>query len=188
MLISARGAVKQQASMPSRSKTALGGQAGHLLAVLLLSAACCANALGASSPITACDRTADLQSLDVPVSELSANVVGHIVAEREDGEESLDVLPTQSDAAAPILNLAPRVADILQEVFSAVAIETPPLDSDEPTQSIAIEALSQDESPLSPVAGDAGQPEPGESGDPDSTIEDADAVPTFRRQMYRTDI
>ena len=173
---------------PSRTDTASGGRLIHLLVTLVLGATCCATALAATSPITACDRTADLDSLEVPVSELSASVVGHIVVVPGEDDEVLDVLPTQGDSAEPILNLAPRVAEILQDVFSAVAIETAPTDADQSIPSYSLEPAPKDESPLSPVAGDAGQSEPSELADPDSVIDGANAVPGVQRRMFRTDI
>lgn len=167
---------------------ASGSQLIHLLTIFLLSATGCATALAATSPMTACDRTADLQSLEVPVSELSASVVGHVSVEADEDDETLIVLPAHSDTAAPILNLAPRVAVILRDVFSAVAIETPPSDSDNPATSFPVESLTRDVSPLSPIAGDAGTSESSDLTDQDSAIKEADAVPGVQRQMFRTDI
>ena len=159
------------------------------LAILVLGTAWCATALGATGPTTVCDRAADLRSLEVPVSDLSTNVVGHIAVEPgDDNDESLNALPAQAGSAAPILYLAPRVAVILQNVFSAVAIETPPLDSPDQAQSFATESLSQDESRGSPVAADASQPDSSELTDPASGSAKVEAVPHFQRQMFRTDI
>ena len=179
----------QRAVPPDRSENASAGRHIPFLAVLVLGAAWCATALGATGSTTACDRTADLRSLEVPVSDLSANVVGHIPVEPgNDNDEPLNALPAQAGPAAPILYLAPRVAEILQNVFSAVVIETPPLDSPDPAQSFAPESLSQDESPLSPVAGDASRPNSSELIDPASAGAEVEAVPRFQRQMFRTDI
>lgn len=173
----------------NRSENASGGRHIAFLAILVLGGAWYSTALGATDSTTACDRTADLRSLEVPVSDLSASVVGHIAVEPDDAnDESLNARPAQAESTAPILYLAPRVAVILQNVFSAVAIETPPLKSPDPAQSLATESLSQDESPLSPlspVAGDASQPDSSELIDPAAEVE---AVPRFQRQMFRTDI
>ena len=158
-------------------------------AILLLGAAWCTTALGATGSTTACDRTVDLRSLEMPVTDLSANVVGHIAVESgNDNDELLNALPAQAESSAPILNLAPRVAVILQNVFSAVAIETPPLDSPDPVRSFSTESLSQDQSSLPPVAGDASQPDSSELIDPASASAEVEAVPGFQRQMFRTDI
>ena len=155
----------------------------------MLGGAWCSTALGATVSTAACDRTADLRSLDVPASDLSANVVGHIAVEPGNAnDESLDARPAQAESTAPILFLAPRVAIILRNVFSAVAIETRPLDSRDPTKSFATESLSQDESPLSPVAGDASQTDSSELIDPALAGAELEATPHFQRQMFRTDI
>ena len=173
----------QQAVPPSRPEMALGSQ----LAIMVLSVICCATALGATSPMTACDRTADLQSLEVPFSDLSAIAVGHVIADPDDQDDAtIDVLPAQGQSEVPILNLAPRVAVILQDIFSAVAIETPSLDSAE--QPLTIESSPAGDSPLSPVAGDASQSDSTELTDPASGIEDVDTAPSIQRQMFRTDI
>ena len=164
---------------------ASGSHTIRLLAVLICSATCATTALGATSPTTACDRTTDLQSLEVPVSELSASVVGYIT---DEDEESLTVLPAQGDSTVPILNLAPRVAVILQDVFSAVAINAPPIDSPDTDSLITIDAPHQDDSPKSPVAGDAGQADSSRLSDTDSAIEEADAIPSVQRKIFRTDI
>ena len=176
----------------NRSESASGGRHITFLAILVMGSAWYSTALGATDSTTACDRTADLRSLDVPVSDLSASVVGHIAVEPGDAnDESLNARPAQAESTAPILYLAPRVAVILQNVFSAVAIETPPLNSPDPAQSFATESLSQDASPpsppspLSPVAGDASQSDSSELIDPAAEVE---AVPRFQRQMFRTDI
>ena len=173
-----------------RSENASGGRHIPFLAILVLGpASWCATALGATAATTACDLTADLRSLEVPVSDLSANVGGHIAVEPgDDNDESLNTLPAQAGSAAPILYLAPRVAVILQNVFSAIAIETPPLESPDPAQSLATQSLSQHESPLSPVAGDASQSDSSELIDPASAGAEVDAIPHFQQQMFRTDI
>ncbi len=171
------------------SENASGRRHIPFLAILVLGGAWCSTALGATGSTAACDRTADLRSLDVPASDLSANVVGHIAVEPGNAnDESLNARPAQAEPTAPILYLAPRVAVILQNVFSAVAIETPPLDSRDTTQSFATDSLSQDESPLSPVAGDASQTDSSELIDPASAGAELEATPHFQRQMFRTDI
>ena len=174
---------------PNRSENASGGRHIPFLAILVLGGAWCSTALGATGSTTACDRTADLRSLDVPVSDLAVTVVGQIAVEPGNAnDESLNARPAQAESTAPILYLAPRVAVILQNVFSAVAIETPPLDSRNSAQSFATESLSQDESPLSPVAGDASQTDSPDLINPASAGAEVEATPHFQRQMFRTDI
>ncbi len=179
-----------QRAVPSRHpEMALGSRHSQWSAIMVLSLVCCATALAATSPMTACDRTADLQSLDVPVSDLSATVAGHVIVEPDDQDDAaIDVLAVQGRSEALILDLAPRVAVILQDVFSAVAIETPSLDSSDQTQAFAIESSPKEESPLSPLAGDAAQADPSELTDFASGIEDVDTAPSIHRQMFRTDI
>ncbi len=177
----------QRAVPRNRPEMVLGSRHSQLLVILVLSVICCATALGATSPMTACDRTADLRSLVISVSDLSAIFVGHVVADPDDQDAaSIDVFPAQGQSEAPILNLAPRVAGILQDVFSAIAIETPSSDSSD--QPLPIASSPERESPLSPIAGDASQTEAPELADPDSGIEDVDNAPSIQRQMFRTDI
>ncbi len=177
----------QRAVLANGLEMALGSRHSQLLVVLMLSVICCATALAAASPITACDRTTNLQSLEVPISDLSAIVVGHVIADPEEQDDvTIDVLPAQGLSEVPILDLAPRVAVILQDVFSAVAIETPSSNASE--QPLAIEASPKAESPLSPIAGDASQTDSPELAAPASGIEDVDAAPSIQRKMFRTDI
>lgn len=177
----------RQAVPPNRSEMVLGSRHSHLLVISVLSIFCCAAALGATSPMTASDRTADLQSLEVRVSELTALVVGHVVADPDDQDAvSIDVLPAQGQSEGLTLDLAPRVANIVQDVFSAAVIETPSSDSaDQPSP---IRTAPNSELSLSPVAGDASQIDSPELADPDSGIKNVDTAPSIQRQMFRTDI
>lgn len=137
--------------------------------------------------MAACDQTADLQSLEIPVNRLSAVVVGHVIAdlgERDDA--SIDALSANSNSAAPIIDLELRVTDILQDVFSAVAIETPSSGSSD--RPLPIKSLPKDDSPLSPVAGDVSQADSAELADPDAGSDDGHSAPSIQRQMFRTDI
>ena len=117
------------------------------------------------------------------------SVVGHIVVEPDnDNDGSLNAIPAQAECEMPKLYLAPRAAVILQHVFSAVAIESLPSDFPDRARSFAIQSLSQNESKLSPVAGDASQTSSSELTDTASGNEDVDTVPNFQRKMFRTDI
>ena len=177
----------QRAQSPKRLEMVLASRQGQLLAILLLSVICCATALAATSPITACDQTADLQSLEVPVNDLAAIFVGHAIADAEDPDEAtLVVLPARGKTAAPIINLTPRVVVILEDVFSAVAIETPSSGTAE--KPLLIESSAKGELPLSPVAGDAPKAESMELADPSLENEDVDSAHSIQRQMFRTDI
>ena len=86
----------------------------------------------------------------------------------------------------PTVDLELRVADILQDVFSANAIETPPSDSSD--QPPPIESSSMSNSPLSPVAGDASQADSPEHANPDAGLDDVHSAPGIQRKMFRTDI
>ena len=177
----------QRAQSPKRLEMVLASRQSQLLAILVLSVICCATALAASSPITASDRTADFQSLEVPANDLTVIFVGHAIADAEDPDEAtLEVLPAKGKTAAPIVNLTPRVVVILEDVFSAVAIETP---STEPAQKpLLIESSAKGELPLSPVAGDAPRAESMELADPILENEAVDTDQSIQRQMFRTDI
>ena len=177
----------QRALPPNRLVKALGSQQSQLLAILVLSVICCATALAATSPLAACDQTADLQSLEIPVNKLSAMVVGLAVVDiNEQNDASVVTLPANADPEAPIVDLELRVADILQDVFSAVAIETPPSDSS--GQPLPIKSSSKSNSPLSPVAGDASQADSTEHANPDTGLDDVHSTPGIQRKMFRTDI
>ena len=83
-------------------------------------------------------------------------------------------------------SLIPRVVVILEDVFSAVAIET--ASSEYSEKPLLIESSVKGELPLSPVAGDASQSESLDLVDPAAKIEDVDSVLSIQRQMFRTDI
>jgi hypothetical protein len=156
------------------------------LAALALIMGTASAALAATSPMAACDKAPELQSLDVYLSDLSTTVVGHSIEETDTRtDEPAGPLPAPS---APVLDLGPRLAIILEDVFSAVAIETPPLQDDDRQPSSLIEAVPQDKSPLSPVAGDSGQSEGTERTETNAAPEKAATVPIFQRRMRRTDI
>ena len=116
-------------------------------------------------------------------------VVGHIVVEHDnDNDESLNDIPAQAECERPMLYLASRAAVILQHALSAIAIEPPPLYFPDRAQSLAIQTLSQNESTLSPVAGDASKTDLSELADPASGNEDVETVPNIQRKVFRTDI
>lgn len=172
---------------PAQLDMALGSRHLQLLAIVVLSVLCCATALAASSRITDCDRLADLQNLEVPAYDISAIAVGHTVADPDEPDDaSLDVVPAQIPSEIPILNLTPRVAVILQDIFSAVTIESP---SSQPKETpLPIKSAAKGELPLSPVADDVSPSESPELADPVSGIEDVDVAPSIQREMFRTDI
>ena len=116
-------------------------------------------------------------------------VVGHIVFEPGNGnDESLNAILAQAECERPMLYLAPRAAGILQHVFSAVAIESPPSEFPDRAKSFAIQSLPQAASTPSTVAGDASQIGWSELTDPASGSEDVETVQDFQWKMFRTDI
>jgi hypothetical protein len=161
------------------------------LAILLLGIAGCGTAIAATNTGVPCDHVADMQSLRVPAGDLMVRLVGHSVAaadaEPEEALAALDALPLQ-DASAPMLYLTPRVAAILRDIFSAVAIETLTRNPAGGQQAYAIDVLPQNDSHLSPVASDAATADAPESGDSTDGIEDMAGDKSFLRQMFRTDI
>lgn len=173
--------------MPNGTEIVLTSRHTRLLASLVLGFACCATASGATSPTTACEQTTDLQSLEVPVTDLSAITVGHMTDDA-DGDELLNSSPDPAQSSAPALFLAPRIESILQAIFSAVAIETPDSEFTDQDLPFLIEYSSQAERPLSSVAGDAHQPDALGLNDAAAEQEDDESVQNLQRQMYRTDI
>ncbi len=148
---------------------------------ILLAAAMSAPTALAQEPDEA-DATEEIIVTDV-------RVVGHLVFAPGNGnDESLNAILAQTECEGPMLYLAPRAAVILQHVFSAVAIESLPSDFPDRARSFAIQSLLQNESKLSPVAGDASQTSSSELTDTASGNEDVDTVPNFQRKMFRTDI
>lgn len=175
---------RDAASSPAR-------RPGLPLTILLLGIACYGTALAATNTGEPCGHVADLQSLQVATNDLTVNVVGHSVVESDaEAEETLAALDNSlpGQTSAPVLYLAPRVAVILQDIFSAVAIETPTQDRADEQQAYAIDAPPENHSPRSPVASDAAAEDVPEPGDPASDIEDMADETSFLRQMYRTDI
>lgn len=157
------------------------------LAVLAIGFATSAPA--ATSPMPACDRAPSLPGLEVPIAALTAIAVGHPADESEVRHgHAPEALPAPTPAPAPILNLAPRLALILEGIFSAVAIETPPMQTQSQASVSAIETVAADGLTSSPLAGDAGRPESPQPTGPDSDDKAERSVPSFQRRMLRTDI
>lgn len=122
----------------------------------------------ASNSVVPCDQVGrDLQSLDVPVSTLPVDVVDHAPID----PANLDEPRVESDSAAPILDLTPRVTNILRDIFDLsgdeLAEETPALPSSSPV---------------------AGSDEESEEVAPAEVEIERSALPRFRQQMFRTDI
>ncbi|MFQ6004602.1 MAG: hypothetical protein ACE5OQ_03785 [Woeseia sp.] len=179
-----------RATPSERSTAVFAGRSLLLLAGLLLGCGWGTAAVGATGPMTACDRRADLQSLEVPVSDLSASVIGHFTPDEPDGEEaeSLGARPVQRNSSAPLLYLTPRVAAILENVFSVVAIDSSLSESDRLDPPADSRAVPGDETALSPVVAEPSQSDSSLDASMESVADDVERVPAVQRQMFRTDI
>lgn len=139
------------------------------LAGLLVVAVAPQSAFAAKDTIVDCDRLAsNLRSLDVPATELPLDDVDHMAT------DDAELLPPalESEAASPVLLLTPRVADLMQEVFNSLPGDE--ADSKKPA--------SDDEAP---AARSPAVSMPQLSIETDETAPD---MPSFQREMYRTDI
>ena len=122
----------------------------------------------ATNSVVPCDQVGrNLQSLDVPVNTLPLDVVDHAPLDTAD----LDEPRVESESAAPILDLTPRVKNILRDVFDMsdeeLAEDTPPLPSSSPL---------------------ADSDEASDEAEPIEVEVERGDLPRFQQQMYRTDI
>lgn len=145
-----------------------------------------AAALAAAGVTDNCDRLPHhhVASLDAELEALAADPVDHVnlepVAPNIDSLAVLDAAEEEflsSESVRPFLFLAPRVATVLREIFSAV--EEDRVQAPRPM-------------PSSPIAEtddflDAAATAPRSDAMPDFSIGD-ETMPQFQRQMYRTDI
>jgi len=132
------------------------------------------NAFAASDKV--CDEASDrqMQGLEVPVEELAIDVVDYPAASTN---EAIDLSEIDVEALPPLFSLTPRVASLIDQVFSAGA--------DEDSQPIP-------EPPASPVA-DRLPAHPGiaspASHSLSETLEDDEfVIPGIQDQMFRKDI
>lgn len=133
-------------------------------AALLLSTASHA----ATNSVIPCEQVGrNLQSLAVPVDEMAIDTVDHVPID----PELVDELPAVSESVAPVLNLGPRVTNILRDVFGTTTEELLQEDSEQPSSSPL--ADTDDNKDVSEVD--------------DETVEETQ-LPRFQRQMLRTDI
>ena len=87
-------------------------------ATLLLNA----GAYAASTAVYPCDQVGrDLQSLEVPVGELTLDVVDHVPTD----PAAIDERSAITDSVAPILYLTPRVTNIVDDVFQTASDKLP---------------------------------------------------------------
>ena len=133
-------------------------------ATLLLNA----GAYAASTAVYPCDQVGrDLQSLEVPVGELTLDVVDHVPTD----PAAIDEQSAITDSVAPILYLTPRVTNIVDDVFQTASDKLPQETPKQPSSS--------------PLAGSDEKLDPIEALDEES---EAGVLPRFQRQMLRTDI
>lgn len=143
-----------------------------------------AAALAAAGVTDNCDRLPHhhVISLDAELEALAVDPVDHVnlepVAPNIDSLAVLDAVEEEflsNENVRPFLFLAPRVATVLREIFSAVEEDW---------------AQAPRQLPSSPIAETddfLDTTSPRLEAMPDFSIED-EALPQFQRQMYRTDI
>ena len=135
-----------------------------LAAALMLSAP----AQAANNLVNPCDQVGrDLQSLEVPVDELTVDVVDHATTDAV----TLDEQAADADPVAPILYLTPRVTNILRDVFGTTPEELPRAEPEQPSSSPV--ADSDEKSDTVEAAG---------------AVDESNALSRFQQQMLRTDI
>jgi hypothetical protein len=135
-----------------------------LAATLLVSA----TAHAASSTVVNCDQVSrDLKSLEVTADALQADAVDHTPTD----PDAIDEQAAVTDAVAPILDLTPRVTNIIRDVFGTT--------NEEPVQE------SPQQPATSPVADTVENSDAVEADDAENEKND---LPRFQRQMFRTDI
>jgi len=138
------------------------------LSVLAAALVLNASAHAASSAVYPCDQVGrDLQSLEVPVGELTLAVVDHVPTD----PAAIDEQSAITDAVAPILYLTPRVTNIVDDVFRT-ASEKLPQETPEQTSSSPLADSDEKSDPIEVL---------------DEEIETG-VLPRFQRQMLRTDI
>ena len=133
------------------------------------------NAFAASDKV--CDEASDrqMQGLEVPVQELAIDVVDYPGAS---ANEAIDLSEINVEALPPLFSLTPRVASVIDQVFSSAA-------ADEDSKPIPAQ-------PASPVA-DRVPAHPGittpASHSVSETLEDDEfVIPGIQDQMFRKDI
>jgi hypothetical protein len=135
----------------------------------------------------------DLQSNDITAELLTVAIVDHMT---EDHGATAPVGQNAEDPSAPLLFLTPRVAHILQDVFGDT--EAHAVSAVERVRRImlAADAATRVESPPESAGGggDAVNDSLPDfesvilSGPMTETFYDNENLPSFQRQMYRTDI
>lgn len=150
-------------------------------------------ALAAASSVVECDDVAkNLQSLEVAVDELSVESIEHIPADIDiTASEPLEARPERSVVTSPILDLTPRVAAIIRDVFGQPESPDGNVEEIQLLENSGVQIGEPGKAQASsPLAGSANGVELPRSDDteiePDRSA-DGDSVPQISR-MYRTDI
>ncbi len=132
-----------------------------------------ASALAATTARIHCDQLAtELESLEAPDPVLSAEPVEHVTIDSDSSLfDGLEVEILTDDAVTPFLFIAPRVANLLRDVFGSTDEDWAPA-----TPS------------TSPLAGmdDIDDADPAEGNSP--AFRFREELPQIQRQMYRIDI
>ncbi|HLU06576.1 MAG TPA: hypothetical protein VKZ91_08470 [Woeseiaceae bacterium] len=160
---------------PARGSTrSLLGAAASCVALLAMAWA--SPGLAAARTSVGCDKVAqELQSLDIDTLTIE-------VVDLSDVSQSPERSDELADSVAPLLFLTPRVATILEDVFSD-SVEPEAVEHEKITQA----RETKDAKPAtSPVVDNANAPDMDASASP--MYENAAILPRFQRQMYRTDI
>lgn len=156
--------------LPGRAQLAL---AAGVLAFLS------GTAFAASSFDIACDDRVGIDASTPALEELDISVVDLSTADDTSIAEP-NLYPDDSDAATPRLNLGPRVATIVRDVFG-----------DEVDDRISEDERSDRQTPIAPLAGssqDRAPASPSLEADDESADSDAYSPVRIYRKMYRTDI
>jgi hypothetical protein len=133
-------------------------------------------ATGTHSPCATDAR--DLTSLDVPGTELTIRKIDHESGDADlSGLEPIDTAIEATDAGAPVLNLTPRVANILRDIFRT--------QNDAPANTDLGGTVPS--SPVADSVDDADVPE-SDKKLPSATGSDQGILPSFQQRMYRKDI
>lgn len=140
-------------------------------ASLILLVAWCGAAQGATESVVRCDKQVrDLTSLKVSSEALSVSTVDHT------NPEDLETQTETTEANAPFLYLAPRVANLLRDVFQMAEEDK--------------RADMADEAPSSPVADsvDNNAQDTQRDGIEPAIRSNDEILPRYQLQMYRKDI
>lgn len=161
---------------PARS-TGLPGRATLALAAVVF-VFLTGTAFAASSFDISCDDRVGIDASTPALEELDISIVDLSTGD-DTGIADPNLYPDDSDAATPRLNLGPRVATIVRDVFG-----------DEADDRISEDERADRQGPIAPLAGSSSQDRAPASLEADDEPADSGAYSPVRiyRKMYRTDI